>query len=51
MKDSGLLKEAIHCYVTAIRLLPTFAAAHRYALSDNKHPTDLSIFCLAKHPS
>tara|TARA_B110000090_G_scaffold191192_1_gene223627 strand:- start:521 stop:784 length:264 start_codon:yes stop_codon:yes gene_type:complete len=28
MKDMGMTKEAIHCYVTAIRLLPTYAAAH-----------------------
>jgi protein O-GlcNAc transferase len=28
LKDKGFVKEAIHCYVTAIRLMPTFAAAH-----------------------
>jgi protein O-GlcNAc transferase len=28
MKDKGFVKEAIHCYVTAIRLMPNFAAAH-----------------------
>ena len=28
MKDKGLVKEAIHCYVTAARLMPQFAAAH-----------------------
>jgi protein O-GlcNAc transferase len=28
MKDKGLIKEAIHCYVTAVRLMPRFAAAH-----------------------
>lgn len=24
----GLIKEAIHCYVTAVRLMPKFAAVH-----------------------
>ncbi len=28
MKDKGRVKEAIHCYVTAARLMPRFAAAH-----------------------
>jgi protein O-GlcNAc transferase len=28
LKDKGFVKEAIHCYVTAIRLMPSFAAAH-----------------------
>jgi tetratricopeptide (TPR) repeat protein len=28
MKDKGLIQEAIHCYVTAVRLMPKFAAAH-----------------------
>jgi protein O-GlcNAc transferase len=28
MKDKGLVQEAIHCYVTAARLMPQFAAAH-----------------------
>ena len=28
LKDKGFVKEAIHCYVTAIRLMPTFSAAH-----------------------
>ena len=28
MIDKGFIKEAIHCYVTAIRLMPKFSAAH-----------------------
>jgi len=28
MIDKGYIKEAIHCYVTAIRLMPKFSAAH-----------------------
>jgi hypothetical protein len=28
MKDKGLIRETIHCYATAIRLMPRFAAAH-----------------------
>ena len=28
MKDKCLFKEAIHCYVTAIRLMPSFSSAH-----------------------
>ena len=28
MIDKGFIKEAIHCYVTAIRLMPRFSAAH-----------------------
>lgn len=24
----GMIKEAIHCYVTAVRLMPKFAAVH-----------------------
>ena len=42
MKDSGLVKEAIHCYVTAIRLLPSFAAAHSNLASVLKDQGKLS---------
>lgn len=28
MIEKGYIKEAIHCYVTAIRLMPKFSAAH-----------------------
>lgn len=28
MKDKGMVQEAIHCFVTAARLMPNFAAAH-----------------------
>jgi protein O-GlcNAc transferase len=28
LKDKLLIKEAMHCYVTAIRIMPTFAPAH-----------------------
>ncbi|CAM9508912.1 unnamed protein product [Ectocarpus sp. 8 AP-2014] len=28
LKDKGLIKEATHCYVTALQLMPKFAAVH-----------------------
>ena len=28
MRDKGMVQEAIHCYVTAARLMPQFPAAH-----------------------
>lgn len=28
LKDKGMVKEAIHCYITACRLMPTFAVSH-----------------------
>ena len=31
LKDKGLIKEALHCYMTAIRLMPAFAAASSIA--------------------
>lgn len=27
-EPKGMIKEAIHCYVTAVRLMPKFAAVH-----------------------
>lgn len=27
-QNQGMIKEAIHCYVTAVRLMPKFAAVH-----------------------
>ncbi|CAN0464719.1 unnamed protein product, partial [Ectocarpus sp. 12 AP-2014] len=29
IKDKGLIKEAMHCDVTAVHLMPKFAAVHR----------------------